>query len=253
MNNIERKQEIVRRVQEHGSVQIAELADEFGVSTMTIRRDLSKLADEGIVRPEYGGASRREDYLFEYSIQQKLKENAEEKSRIAEACLSFIHEGDSIFIDAGTTTAAIAERLPQDMELLVMTNSLLVANCLSSESKAKVIMCPGEYRAKSMAYLGSLTIDFVANFKVQTLFLGTESIVPSSGLAVPDISDGMTKKALVRQAKNVVCAADSGKFHQPFLYQFCKMDDIDTIVTDSRLDAEQRKLIHAAGVGLITA
>ncbi len=251
MNYTERKQEILQKLHERGTVLITDLAEELNVSTMTIRRDLTKLAEEGLVNVEYRGASLIKESPFEYTIQQKLDKQIQQKRKIAQKCLEYIQEGDSIFIEAGTSTGLIAELIPKDMDLLIMTNSLLVANYLAADTKAKVIMCPGEYRSTSMAYLGTLTIEFIAKFKIDTLFIGTEYIDPYKGLSVMDISDGTTKHALIQQARHVICTADSTKFDQKPLYFFADINSIDTVITDSGISNENIRLLEKSGTEVV--
>ena len=161
MNSIERRQEILKRLQTNGMVSIQSLADELQVSSMTIRRDLNRFADQGLVRMESGGALLNSSTLYEHNMTIKSGIMFDEKVRIAQKCLDFIKEGDSIFLDAGTTTNELARLLSVRKNLVVMTNSLLAANSMIGMRDSKIIMCPGEFRELSMAYLGPLTASFV--------------------------------------------------------------------------------------------
>ena len=113
MGMIDRKVEIAQKVRQLGRVSVAELAEEYSVSTMTIRRDLARLEQEGLVTVEYGGAILKQPSLLETDMQQKQTEFLEEKKRIAKAALPFVRDGDSIFVDAGTTACEVAALLQQ--------------------------------------------------------------------------------------------------------------------------------------------
>lgn len=239
MGGIERKLSIMKKIQEQGQVNIAELAEEYGVSVMTIRRDLAKFAKEGMITLEYGGAVLNTGALFEYNMVMKQREYQEEKRRIAKECVSYINDGDSIFLDAGTTICEVARLIAGRKNLTVMTHSLLVANVLSKNDSINLVMCPGKFRATSMAYMGQLTDDFVSSFRFDKLFLAVEGVDLETGLSVPNLTDGITKKRLVRQSKKVICAADSSKFGKSFYYSICDLSEIDLIVTDIGLNPHQ--------------
>ncbi len=238
MGMIDRKIEIAQKIKQQGKVNISDLASEYGVSTMTIRRDLARLEKEGLVSVEYGGAVLRNKFLSEFDMEQKQNLFSEEKKRIARAALNFIHDGDSIFIDAGTTTCEVARLLGQRKSLKVMTNSLIAANVLSSNEDIELIICPGKYRAMSRAFMGQLTDKFLSAFHFDILFLGIEGIGDS--IFVPDETDGMTKQKLIQQSDTVICLADHSKFNQTFYYQVANLNAIDHIITDDGLDNEKK-------------
>lgn len=237
MRGIERKLSIIKDIQEQGQADINELAAKYEVSTMTIRRDLSKLSEEGLVTLEYGGAVLNSGAVVEYNMYMKEAEFLEEKQRIAQECASYIKEGDSIFLDAGTTVCEVAKCIANRKNITVMTHSLLVANILSG-SDLNVIMCPGQFRKKSMAYIGQFTDDFIDMFQIDKLFLGIEGIDLECGLSVPNVEDGITKRHLIKQAKWVACLADHSKFNQMYYYKICDLGEIDLLVTDNGLQSE---------------
>lgn len=238
MNQMERKQKIMEELTANGNVSIVGLTASLGVSSMTIRRDLTRLSQEGLITLDRGGAFLNSGALFEYSIPMKRGVKIQEKTRIAAKCVEYIHDGDSIFLDGGTTVAAVARLLPARKGIVAVTNSFLAASYLSGSSQSRIIMCPGEYRKTSMAYIGPLTDEFITRFKIDTLFLGIEGIDLSKGLTVPDTLDGCTKRALIRSAQRVICAADSSKVGLTFLYQVCPLSCIDILITDTGLSDE---------------
>ena len=236
MGMIDRKVEIAQKVQQQGRVNVAELAEEYGVSTMTIRRDLARLEQEGLVTVEYGGAILKQRSMLESDMNQKQTEFQGEKRRIAKAALAFVQDGDSVFVDAGTTACEVARLLNQRKGLQIMTNSLLAASILSANNGNRLTMCPGEYRAMSMAFMGQLMDEFLAAFRFDVLFLGVEGITPE-GIYVPDERDGISKKNLIRRADTVVCVADHSKVGQTFHYRIAGLEQVNHLVTDSGMDA----------------
>ncbi|WP_455502368.1 DeoR/GlpR family DNA-binding transcription regulator [Gemmiger sp.] len=240
MAMIDRKVEIAQKIRQTGRVGVAELAEEYGVSTMTIRRDLARLEQEGLVTVEYGGAILRQPSLLENDMLQKQTSFPEEKRRIAEAALAFVQDGDSVFVDGGTTACEVARLLPRRKDLQVMTNSLPAANILAACDTIRLTLCPGEYRALSMAFLGQLTDEFLSSFRFDVLFLGVEGV--QDGIFVPNEGDGTTKRKLIGQANTVVCLADHSKFGQAFHYRIAGLEQVDHLITDSGLPEEQAAL-----------
>lgn len=243
MGMIDRKVEIEQKVKRLGRVSVSELAEEYGVSTMTIRRDLARLEQEGLVTVEYGGAILKQHSLVEADMTQKQTEFLDEKRRIARAACDFVRDGDSVFVDAGTTACEVARLLNQRKGLQIMTNSLLAANVLAANGENRLTMCPGEYRAMSMAFMGQMTDEFLESFRFDVLFLGVEGITPD-GIYVPDEKDGITKKNLIRQSNTVVCVADHSKIGQTFHYRIAGLENLNHLVTDSGLYAEQTESLR---------
>lgn len=234
MGMIDRKVEITQQVQEQGRVSVAELAEKYGVSTMTIRRDLARLERDGLVTVEYGGAILKQHSMLESDMNQKQTEFLEEKQRIAKVAAAFVQDGDSVFVDAGTTACETARLLNLRKGLQIMTNSLLAANALAANSENKLTMCPGEYRALSMAFMGQMTDEFLGAFRFDVLFLGVEGIT-EEGIYVPDETDGITKKKLIRQSNTVICVADHSKIGQIFHYRIAGLEAVNHLITDRGL------------------
>lgn len=243
MRGIERKLSIMKQIQAEGQASIAELSDQYQVSSMTIRRDLLKLAEEGLVTLEYGGAVLNTGAMFEYNMPMKECEYRDEKVRIARECASYIKEGDSIFLDAGTTVCELAKAIVNKKNITIMTHSLLVANIFAGLD-VNLIMCPGKFRSKSMAYMGQLTDQFLSNFHVDKLFLAVEG-VDAEGVSVPNIQDGVTKQNLIKCSKWVACMADSSKFEKSFYYKICDMSQLDLLITDKGLTDDKMKNFEA--------
>lgn len=253
MKAIERKRYILDELQRNGSVVITDLAERIQVSSMTIRRDLNAMAEDGMVTLERGGAVLNSGSLFECSISFKNEINVSEKQRIAAKCMEYINEGDSVFLDAGTTPNELAALLRGKRNIRVLTHSLLVANTTATMRNIKLIMCPGEFRENSMAFLGPLTDDFIQHFQIDTLFLALEGIDLTDGLSVVDVQDGHTKKVLVEKAKRVICMADHSKFNKSFFYKIAPITDVDLVITDDGLDAATQELFRQNNIPLVLA
>lgn len=253
MKAVERRQYILKSLQENGSVTIGELARVMDVSTMTVRRDLARMQDEGLLSVEGGGAILNGGSLFEFNMSEKAGKRQLEKEAIARACLELVGDGDSVMLDGGTTTLAIAPLISANHSLAIITNSLLIANEMAKTENPNVVLCPGRLRQVSMAFIGPLTDAFIQDFNVDVLFLGVEGLSIGQGVSVPDIVDGTTKRALVNHAAHVYVVADHTKFEKSYLYRIAPLRDIDAIVTDDGLDLEVKRRYEDAGVPVIRA
>ena len=248
MNTLKRRKTIIQELEEEGAVKTVELSERLGVSSMTIRRDLSYLAEEGIVSITHGGATLNKGALKEHGMLYKEEVYSEEKRRIGEFCYNFVNEGDAVFLDTGSTVKIIAEVIADKKNISVVSHSLLVQQVLTESPGIKLISAPGVFREKTMGFLGQMTCDFVAGFKFDTLFLGVEGVDLEHGVTVPDIVDGETKRALVRQAKRVVVVADYSKIGSSYFMTIAPLDRIDTLVTNKEADPELIERIREQGV-----
>ena len=174
MNGSERRTVILSKIQQNDRVLVSDLAKEFDVAPMTIRRDLKELESTGRIKIQHGGAVLNKNTFFANGMQIKKFEHVEEKRQIAKTCLQFIEEGDCIFLDSGTTISEIARLLFTYKNLTVVTNSLLVSDILG----------PGKYVVSSMAYMGAFTNDFIESFHFDKAFLSTSMIDDKKGLTV---------------------------------------------------------------------
>lgn len=248
MNTLKRRKMIINDLEKEGSVKTAELSERLNVSSMTIRRDLTFLAEEGIVRLTHGGAVLNNGALLEHGMLYKEEKLMEEKRRIGEFCYNFVNEGEAIFIDTGSTTKTIAEFIVNRKNILVVSHSLPVQQILSHSHGVKLISAPGVFREKTMGFLGQMTCDFVSGFKFDILFLGVEGVDVEHGVSVPDIVDGETKRALVRQAKKVIAVADYSKIGASFFMTIVPLREIDILVTNKEADTTMIEAIREQGV-----
>ena len=252
MKIVDRRQAIMRELREKGRADINQLAEELHVSSMTIRRDLKLLAENGTVSISQGEAVLSDGTLQEFNMEFKHKINYEEKRRIAERAADFLREGESVFLDTGTTVKELARYVSRAKNVNVVTDSLLAANAVTRlHESSRLIMCPGEFREMSMAFIGPLADEFVRNFRFDVLFMSVEGVSLDRGVSVVDVVDGHTKRILIDQSRKVVCLADSSKFETSFFYTVAPLADIDVLITDSRLDDRVFEEYLQAGINVI--
>ncbi|MGW4242842.1 DeoR/GlpR family DNA-binding transcription regulator [Nocardia sp. NPDC004722] len=251
----ERQQAIAELVGHRGRVSVIELAAQFDVTTETVRRDLAALDRLGLLRRVHGGAVPASVLTtLELDTGEREHTRAAEKDRIAKAALDFLPPtGGSILLDAGTTTARIAGRLPGDRELVAVTNSLPIAMRLSGFPGGRTQLLGGRVRGITQAAVGADTLRTLGELRVDVAFVGTNALTVGHGLSTPDPDEAAVKRAMVASAHRVVVVADSSKVGREDLVRFAAITDIDVLVTDADLLPASREELCALGIEVITA
>lgn len=249
----ERQEAIVERARGEGRVEVADLASSLSVSLETVRRDLGMLERRGALRRTHGGAVPVERVRFEPGVSERQETRVEEKARIAEAALRLLPGRGAVALDAGTTTAALAERLPAGRELTVLTNCLPIASALAPNSSIKVVIAGGRVRARTLAAVDDAAARFLEEFAPDVAFVGANGVTATRGFTTPDESEAAAKRALVRSARLVVALADHSKVGREHFVRFARPEEVDVLVTDSSLDDEAADEFAEAGVEVIRA
>jgi DeoR family fructose operon transcriptional repressor len=243
----ERHQQILDTARTHGRVEVAGLARDLSVTPETVRRDLTALERRGALRRVHGGAIPVERLGFEQGVADREGQAPGEKERIARAALDELPDGGSIIIDAGTTTARFAELIPADRELTVVTHSIPVAALLLNRPNISLHVLGGVVRGRTLAAVGEWTRAQVGELFVDVAFVGTNGVSLERGLTTPDIAEARVKKAIIESSRRIVVLADHSKFGREDFARVAPLSVIDTIITDSGLDAELAEDLESAG------
>lgn len=249
----ERQQHIVGLARTHGRVDVAELAAELSVTTETVRRDLTLLERQGVLRRVHGGAIPVERLGFEPALAARDGVMTAEKERIAKAALSEVPEEGAVLLDAGTTTARLADLLPTDRALTVVTNALPVASGLAHKPNLTVLVLGGRLRSRTLAAVDTWANNALADTFVDVAFLATNGLSVQRGLTTPDHAEATTKRAMIAAAHRVVLLADHTKVGVDHLARFGDLADVDTLITDSGLDERTAAEIEGAGPRVVRA
>jgi DeoR family transcriptional regulator, fructose operon transcriptional repressor len=249
----ERQRLIVERARAGGRVEVAALAEELGVTTETVRRDLTTLERHALLRRVHGGAIPIERLGFEPALAARDSVLTVEKERIARLALAELPDEGTILLDAGTTTARLAALLPTDRELVVLTNALPIAMSLSVRPNITVLMLGGRVRGRTPAAVDAWALQALADSYVDVGFIGANGISPERGLTTPDTTESAVKRAMIRAARRSVVLADHTKVGQDHLSRFAGLDEIDTLITDSGLDAQVADELRALGPRVLLA
>lgn len=249
----ERQQEIVRLARSNGRVDVATLAGTLQVTTETIRRDLTVLERAGVLRRVHGGAIPAERLGFEPALATRDSVLIHEKERIAAMALAEVPSEGSIILDAGSTTARLAETLPTDRELTVVVNSPVIATLLGSRPNLNVLLLGGRLRARTLATVEDWALRAIADLYVDVAFLGTNGCSVRRGLTTPDPAEASVKRAMIAAARRAVLLADHTKFGNDHFARFGSLTDLDLIVTDSDVEDRLAVEMESAGVRVVQA
>lgn len=249
----ERQQVILERARTRGRVDVTALADEFSVTSETIRRDLTVLERHGVLRRVHGGAIPVERLGLEPALATREAVMTEEKTRIAKAAVTELPNEGSILLDAGTTTARLADELPTDRELTVVTHSVNIALNLTARPNLTIMLVGGRLRSRTLATVDAWALQALQSTFVDVAFIATNGISPERGLTTPDTAEAMIKSAAVASARRCVLLADHTKVGNDYFARFAELRDIDTFITDTAVDAEIAAEIASAGPRVVTA
>jgi DeoR/GlpR family transcriptional regulator of sugar metabolism len=241
----QRQAAILDRVRATGGVRVSELASEYSVSDMTIRRDLEALADRGLLAKVHGGAttvspgSAHEPGFAAKSVRQRS-----EKSAIAMRAAALVSPGDAIALSAGTTTAELAQRLVDVPALTVVTNSIPVADVFYRAGRAdQTVILTGGTRTPSDALVGPVAVAAVGSLHLDVLFLGVHGMSERAGYTTPNLMEADVNRALVEAAERLVVLADHTKWGTVGISSIVPLDRADILITDGELDEDARTLL----------
>jgi DeoR family fructose operon transcriptional repressor len=251
----ERQHALALLVEQRGRLSVTAAAEQFGVTTETVRRDLAVLERAGMLRRVHGGAVPVNAVaLVELGLGERTGRLAEQKAKIAWAALDFLPgTNGSIILDGGTTTAALAELLPTDRRLLVVTNAVPIAARLAHAPGITVQVLGGRVRGVTQCTVGESALGKLADLRADVAFLGTNGITTTHGFTTPDEDEASVKRAMVRAGQRAVVLADSSKLDRETLVRFAAPEDVDVLITDAGADSEALASLEKAGLEVVVA
>lgn len=249
----ERQQRIHERAQRDGRVDVAGLAELLDVTTETVRRDLAVLEQQGLVRRVHGGALPAERSVPELTLTARIGQYADAKLQIATRALQELPDGGTILLDSGSTTLAIAELIPADAQLTVVTNNAIIAGALAGQGNLTLLLIGGRVRTVTGAAVGPWAIGALSELTVDVAFLGTNGFDAEHGLSTPDQDEAAVKRAMLDAARTRILVADSSKLGAVHLQRFARADDVHTIITDAAADPDAVEALRAAGPKVVIA
>ncbi len=245
---IDRHHQIYRLALKNGSVDVSELAHRFEVTTETIRRDLSELQDQQLLRRVHGGAVPMERNFHEPELDARATLNVQQKTAIGRAAVLEVPPSGTMIIDSGSTGQKLAELMPIASGLHVTTNSLLTALTLARRGLTELSVLGGGVRTNTFAMVDSQTVELVRAMRVDVLFISCDGISLNRGLTTPYPFENYLKRAMIESARKVVALVDHSKFGNDQTYCFANLREIDVLITDSRAGDDEVAILSEAGI-----
>ncbi len=233
-------------------VRIAELAERFGVSGETVRRDVDELSEAGLINRAHGGVSAKEQGHYP-DFDERSSARLEERERIGRSARELVNPGDTVMIDSGSTTQQLARFLSfEEVRCTVITNSLPVAMTLGQSIAAEVILCPGDYLASEAAVVGVDTVDYLAGHQVDRCLIGASGVTPD-GVGEEIRSFASIKRMMLRQSRERHLLIDSEKFGKPGLSRVGALSSLTSVVVDRAPGSDLNTALRGADVDVIVA
>lgn len=238
-------------IETQGAISVADLVLRFGVSDMTIRRDLDALAAEGHLAKVHGGAVAAQETegrrTEEPGFEAKFLQQEAEKNAIAEAAAALAEPGMSVGLSAGTTTWTLAQRLRGVPDLTVVTNSPRVADIFHSDAPGEdagggqTVILTGGVRTPSDALVGPLAVNSLQTLHLDLLFFGTHGFSARTGFTTPNLLEAETNRALIGTAQRAVALADHSKWGVVGIATYARLSQVHTVVSDTGLPEQARR------------
>jgi len=245
-----RRSELLHLTRERGRLLVAGIPTLMGVSAETVRRDLRLLEMKGQLRRAYGVAFPVENGAFESVLTDRPDISPEEKTRIARGVISHIGDAQTLFIDEGYQTQLIAQRLPEDRPLTVVTSSLPVALILAPRQNIQVLLLGGRVRGSTLGIVDSWAAEMLGRLRIDLAIIGANGISVESGITTPDPAVALVKGAAIKSSARRILIGAHHKFGTVTFVRFAEVADFEAVITGRELPASQANRFRLAGTVL---
>lgn len=243
-----RHQLILSKLKDLGYVNVNELSAEFGVSMVTIRKDLKLLENRRLLFRTHGSASLADPLITDRNIDEKGKIRIDEKIRIAKLAAEMVKTGESLILASGSTIMELAKQIQQIKPLTVISASLNVSQILNVIPEIEVHQLGGVIRKSSSSAVGPVAEQMMSSYNCHYLFLGVDGIDPEYGLTTTNALEASLNRAMIKSSKKVVVLADSSKFGKRGFSKICDLSEVDEVITDMEISQVIVKRIREIGV-----
>lgn len=235
----------------NGSIVVSELSSLFNVSEGTIRRDLRGLQKEGLLKKTYGGAVTAGGVSFDTPFNVSKDHFVEEKQRLARAAADLVKEGETIFVEAGTTTLHLARLLRQKHNLMVVTNGIHIASELCNSEGTHVFLIGGDLRQHTAALVGPHAERCLEEIRVDKAFLGISGVVTKRGMTTGTLAEAQIKRGIINCAKEVIAVTDHSKFDRELFAFVAPLTAVHKIIVDDGISNEDLQAMKEMGLEVI--
>ena len=244
----QRRSQVLAAVRENSAVQTVTLAARFGVSEVTMRRDLDELANRGLIQRVRGGALRPGTLRYEPPFEKSRDEHAEEKRKVGRAAATLVQPGDTVIIDIGTTALELARSLHGRDGLTVVTNNLAVYEELVTDDAVDLLLLGGMVRRNYRSLVGFLTEETLRGIRADLAFIGISGIGEDLTMLDTTIEEIPAKRAMIASSKRVVLLADGTKFYGSGLGRVADIGAVHVLVTTEDAPPERLDAVRDRGI-----
>ena len=248
----ERRKKIIEMLRKKENISISELCNVTGASVATIRRDLSRMENRGLLVKVHGGAMLSDRNRFELSFEKRSLMNIEKKKMIAAKVMTTIQEDDTLLLDAGTTTFFIAREIGKSKKNVNMfTNSLAIAQEVANYQNIHLTLIGGRIDWKNMATIGSMAAKYLMDLIVDKAFIGANAVDKLRGATTIEEDNAFLNHLMLKSAHHVFVVADSTKIGKSALFCSVPIESMDFLVTDSSADRKTIEMLELRGVRVL--
>ncbi len=243
--------QIEEYINEHKTVSIDELCDKFAVSKNTIRRDIDFLVGNTNIKKIYGGVTVPNESVNRLNtFQQRHVVNSADKLKIAQAAANFIEDGDTIFVDSGTTTTHLAKLL-SDKNVTVITGNLDFINNAIPYQNINIITLPGDFYRETLSFVGTYGAEFLQRFNIKKCFMATTGFSEKRGVTNSSPLESSIKKSAIKNSDKVFLLVDMSKYEQTAMITYCELNEIDCMVTTGNIPSDLKQYCNEQNITLI--
>ncbi len=247
----QRQDEIKKMLTQHETLKVADLSRQFGVSEVTIRKDLRKLNMLGEILREHGIVREKQSGKFDEDFTKRLGKEALQKERIANHAAALVKPYDVVLLGPGSTCCLLAQKLAAMPDVIIVTNSVSFQPYLP-KPRAKIIYLGGEYSALSGSVFGSFAVDMMNTFNINTFFFGANGISLEHGVTSFDFNDTVMVKEMISKSAQTVLISDSTKFETSCAIKLADLKQADIIITGKELCGDVAERYKASDIDIIT-
>lgn len=244
----ERRLRIMQLLKEHGHASVSKLSERFGVSEVTVRKDLSALEEDHVVVRTHGGAVLAEHFQFDLPFREQSIRHAEEKARIGQAAAGRVTDHDTLILTVGSTTAQVARHLSEKKGLTVLTNAIRIVYDLLGHMEVELLLLGGHLSPATASTAGPYAEQMLRDHSFRKLFLAADGLDLDYGLTTTSTGEAHLHRLMIEVAEEVIVVSDASKFGRRALNRVCGLDDVDVLITDDR--ASERDVRHLEDLGV---
>ncbi len=253
LSSVERQENILRLIEQHQRISLAQICETFSISTATARRDLEALAEQGIIQRVHGGAIAVRRAPPELPISQRVRDQPREKQRIGQLAAHLVTDGETIFLGSGTTVLEVARNLVHYRDLSVITNSLMVVNALAEAPGVTVVALGGMLRHTEFSFIGHITEQALKEVRADKVIMGIRAIDPEQGLMNAYLPEAMTDRAILNMAREIIIVADHTKCGRASSAFLAPITVVNTLVTDQETSPDFLQALKSQGIRVLVA